>query len=135
MELSTWETSVVGTCTRSTPRRYVAATNPTTSPMTPPPTATIRDFLSAPARTSSREIDSTVRRFLRVSASFTRCTLPEFRTPKSLWILLPTAPQTLGEVTKWTLENLPRRGSSLLTCRSMPVPHRMVYLPADEFTE
>ena len=36
---STIASSVVGTCTRSTPRMNVAATNPARSPTTPPPTA------------------------------------------------------------------------------------------------
>ena len=37
---STWPTSVVGTATHGTPRRYVAAANPATSVVQPPPRAT-----------------------------------------------------------------------------------------------
>ena len=41
--LSTCASSVVGTCTSVTPRRYVAAAKPAASPMTPPPTAMTTD--------------------------------------------------------------------------------------------
>ena len=39
-EESTWERRVVGICTKSTPRRMVAAAKPARSPTTPPPRAT-----------------------------------------------------------------------------------------------
>ena len=39
-ELSTWASSVVGTCTKPTPRRSTAAAKPARSPITPPPKAT-----------------------------------------------------------------------------------------------
>ena len=39
-EESTWASRVVGTCTKSTPRRMVAAAKPARSPTTPPPRAT-----------------------------------------------------------------------------------------------
>ena len=42
IELSTCASSVVGTCTSVMPRRKVAAAKPAVSPMTPPPTATMR---------------------------------------------------------------------------------------------
>ena len=44
---SSMESSVVGASTRGIPRTYVEATNPATSPITPPPTATTRCPLSA----------------------------------------------------------------------------------------
>ena len=40
-EESTWASRVVGICTKSTPRRMVAAAKPARSPTTPPPRATI----------------------------------------------------------------------------------------------
>ena len=52
-ELSTCASSVVGTCTNGTPRRYVAATKPARSPTTPPPSATMNDFLSSRCDASS----------------------------------------------------------------------------------
>ena len=41
-ELSTWASSVVGICTKPTPRRSTAAAKPARSPTTPPPKATTR---------------------------------------------------------------------------------------------
>ena len=41
-ELSTWASSVVGICTKPTPRRRIAAAKPARSPITPPPKATTR---------------------------------------------------------------------------------------------
>ncbi len=41
-ELSTWARSVVGSCTKPTPRRRIAAAKPARSPITPPPKATTR---------------------------------------------------------------------------------------------
>lgn len=40
--------SVVGTCRKRTPRRYVAATKPARSPTTPPPKATMQQSRPAP---------------------------------------------------------------------------------------
>ncbi len=45
-ELSTCASRVVGTCMKGTPLRYVAATKPAMSPITPPPRAIIGEFLS-----------------------------------------------------------------------------------------
>ena len=41
-ELSTWASSVVGICTKPTPRRRMAAAKPARSPITPPPKAITR---------------------------------------------------------------------------------------------
>jgi hypothetical protein len=45
------------------------------------------------------------------------------------------ARQTFGEDTRCTLENFPSRAISCGARWRMPVPHTMVYVPADEFTE
>ena len=48
-EESTWESRVVGICTKSTPRRTVAAAKPARSPTTPPPRATTASVRVSPA--------------------------------------------------------------------------------------
>ena len=52
--LSTCASSVVGTCTRRMPRRYVAAAKPARSPTTPPPKATTTAPRSAPRVDAAR---------------------------------------------------------------------------------
>ncbi len=51
-ELSTCASSVVGTCTKVSPRANVAATNPARSPTTPPPIAMTTDLRSVPSSSS-----------------------------------------------------------------------------------
>ena len=48
-EESTWASRVVGICTKSTPRRMVAAANPARSPTTPPPRAATASVRVSPA--------------------------------------------------------------------------------------
>ena len=52
MLASTIASSVVAQFTHGTPRRYVAATKPDRSPMTPPPNATITPLRSRPPCTN-----------------------------------------------------------------------------------
>ena len=54
---STWPTSVVGTATQGTPRRKVAAANPATSVVQPPPSATIVPSRSSRSARQSRSSD------------------------------------------------------------------------------
>src|SRR5215472_11139978 len=113
MELSTCATSVVGMWTNATPRKKAAAAKPATSPTTPPPTATISDFRSPPARQRERTICSTLRRFFSDSASSKRCTALRLEIRKLFCTAFPTALHTLGEETTFTLEKPPSLAISL----------------------
>ena len=61
--------SVVGTCTTSTPRWYTAAAKPAVSPTTPPPSATTASSRSSPHCANCRHRSSTVARVLWSSPS------------------------------------------------------------------
>ena len=68
-ELSTCASSVVGTCTKRTPRRRMAAAKPTRSPITPPPSATTRSrrstFCSSSHSTQRGKLRPALRRLAR----------------------------------------------------------------------
>ena len=66
---STMPSSVVGTCTMSTPRSQVAAANPATSVAAPPPRLTIASLRPTPMRPSTSQMNPTTGRSLPASAS------------------------------------------------------------------
>ena len=66
---STMPSSVVGTCTMSTPRSQVAAANPATSVAAPPPRLTMASLRPRPMRPSTSQMNPTTGRSLPASAS------------------------------------------------------------------
>ena len=67
---STWATRLVGTAIQEIPRRYVAATNPATSSVEPPPRATRVELRSSRSDRQSRSASATV---FAASPGGTRC--------------------------------------------------------------
>src|SRR5207249_9652771 len=72
MEASTCASTVVGSWTKLTPRMYVAATKPATSPTAPPPSASTVDVRSRPASSSAFQQRSATPSVLAASPSGTR---------------------------------------------------------------
>ena len=66
---STMPSSVVGTCTMSTPRSQVAAANPATSVAAPPPRLTIASLRPTPMRPNTSQMKPTTGSSLPASAS------------------------------------------------------------------
>ena len=112
-EESTWASSVVGTCTKSTPRSSIAAAKPARSPTTPPPSAT--SVVLRSGRWSSRS-------FISLPKAPNSLLLSPAGTVTAGWVRRPRAPVAVGSQQGPRSAGSPSRRSCDTRRRSIPHP-------------